>query len=578
MGCCNRFVKIALNVNKKIIAILGIVSLAVFFRILGHDFLTWDDDINIYQNYHLRQSLWTALELIWSQAYYALYIPVTYTVWLIIAKLSLAISGQHSSSHFFPVYFHAASLLTHAINGFLVFKIIELLNSQIKSEVQPEAAQADWLYCLLASLLFVIHPVQVETVAWATGLKDLLACGFGFAAIYIYLESRKRQNQRLYFIATALFTLGILSKPNIVIVPLMILLLRKWVFKVNLRRDFVKLLPWFIVAGAITLYSRSIQPLALQKYVPEFWVRPFLVGDTFLFYCAKLIFPLSLSPIYGRTPEYVISSRIVFATSALFFTFTYFIWRYRKLYRLTWTVFTTILLAILPVSGLLTFAYQDVSTVADRYLYLPMLGVAWGASLLLRKFHHRFTSFGFIAVLAVFGVKSMAQTSVWKNNLTLFEHAAALDPKNAIINNNYGLSLMNVGRPQDAIVYFQRAIEVDAKHKTAWNNVGLAYRRLKQFERAAAHYESMLKAGVDSPEARNNYALTLIDIGRRFEAFDQFREAINQKSDYLDAYLNLAQNLYISGQYDEAKKYFEASLRIDPNNPIARKYLSNYNH
>ncbi len=576
------------NMNKKALAVLTLLCLAVYFRILDHEFLIWDDDANIYKNYLLLKPLGTALSFFWTNAYYSLYIPVTYTAWAIIGKAAIYFGGIDSHFTFAPKYFHAVSLALHTITSYLVFFAIWHVLRRIRSTEKLPTDEAnslrrDWFWAVLAAAVFMVHPVQVETVAWATGTKDLLSSALAMASLVLYLlfaEKRFRQPSNsktpwaLYAIASICFFLSVLAKPSTVTVPLIVLAVRRGIMRIPIKKDLAWLLPWFAFGGWITIFTSGLQPLALQKDVAAAWARPFVMGDAFAFYYYQIFIPLSYTPVYGRTPSSVLSTGLAFGTALVFFGSAYAAWKARLKRPWCWGAFCIFTVALLPVSGIVTFVFQDISTVADRYLYLPMFGVVFALALALRRTNRPVIKYIALLVVVLLAGRSFFQTAIWKNNLTLFAHADHARPQNFFIKNNYGHSLMEAGRVAEAIPYFQKAIEANPKHERAWTNLGIALRRLKRFEDAARHFETMFQNGFDLPHARNSFALTLLDLNRKSEAFEQFRQAIRQDPTFLDARLNLAQFLFLDGQKEEATLHFEMALKIDPTNPVARRYLN----
>ncbi|HWC89027.1 MAG TPA: hypothetical protein VG433_05220, partial [Pirellulales bacterium] len=381
---------------------------AVFYRVVEFQFLTWDDDVHVTKNPLLDPVSFSNLAQFWLHPYENLYIPASYSFFAAEAWLS-----QWTLGRLDPQVFHAACLALHLACVWLVFRLLARMVEN------PLAAWA-------GALCFAVHPLQVESVAWIGETRGLLAALCSLAAVYWYLppgpamfDSSSTANRdrlgamptaavgmwggdddacprsvgmatapalspsaaddrfstRRYLLASAAFALALLSKPSAAPLPLMALAIDLLWLRRSLKRSLACLAPWLALALLDIGLSKLLQADERITNRPDWLLRPLVACDALTFYLRKLIVPLRLGFDYGRTPAVVLSSAA-----------RYWAWiapacvlglalvsRHRRMWLTAAGIFVA---GLLPVLGFVPFLYQDISTVADRYLYLPMLGVA----------------------------------------------------------------------------------------------------------------------------------------------------------------------------------------------------------
>lgn len=569
---------------RKHCALLCLIVLFLYGRNLGADFLIWDDDTNIYHNPIMRQPVGFALDYFWHHAYYALYVPISYSLWTFLAKAGMAISGLHPRFGIQPLYFHSLNIVLHAINTCLVYKLLVDLNADPRQiatkrtkklkiqEVPAPHPQA----AIIASALFALHPLQTEAVAWASGMRDVLSFCFGTLAILLYW--RRDNNTRAYMLATLCFACGVLAKPGVIVVPLIIIVLSYFYRDGAWRKEILPLAPWALFSAVIVYFARDLQPISKQAFIAPLWTRPLLFADALRFYATKLLLPWPLTPIYGRTPASVIDSSALWISAGFCAAAVAALWYKRQTLRWLIGAVCCIAVALLPVSGLVTFGFQDISGVADRYMYLPMLGVALAVFFALTHINKPLFNRAVLALLPLFAVITWHQVGYWNNSLSLFEHALAVLPHNAMTNNQVGVALAGLDRYEAALPYYETALQINPKYEEAWTNVGNAYVKLSRYQDTVTHYKKMFKLGIDTASARNIYGIALIAVGRKPEGLEQLRASIKKDPNFIDARLNLGQHLYVDGQREEAREHLQYALALDPNNAIARQFLSYYDH
>ncbi|HWE00994.1 MAG TPA: hypothetical protein VG326_01195 [Tepidisphaeraceae bacterium] len=373
----------------------------VYWPILHNEFVSLDDQITIYQNPYFQRLTFGGICSFWVGPYMGLYAPIPYTLLAIISVFSRAkfVHGHRPPFQFYPAPFHAFDLLLHVANVLLVYRLLR----RFVRKPWPAAAGA---------LLFALHPVQVESVAWASETSNLLCAFFSLSAVLLYLRSApgdpidpsplaRRARRSNYMLGVESLVLAMGSKPLGVIVPLLAMIAH-WLWRRQMTQKKIStadppppielkrrrwnrwrasprpILLWLALAIPFTIVARVGQPVPAWWLVVPIWFRPFVAADALAFYLYKIIFPVRLLADYDRSPRVLLEhgwwhiTWIVPAVSA-----AGLVWLRRKkkadavVAGAMWFV-----ASLLPVLGFTLFAFQHSSTVADRYLYLPMVGVA----------------------------------------------------------------------------------------------------------------------------------------------------------------------------------------------------------
>lgn len=578
---------------------LLLAVIALFFPVGGFAFLSFDDNVNIYNNVLLRQPLGDSLWRFWSASYDGLYIPVTYTFWLLLAKLSAIFPPPASNSNFFfnPAVFHYANLFFHAVNSLIVFCLLRLL---LRRE-WPAAAGA---------LLFAVHPVQVEAVAWATGMKDTLSGFFVFLALWQYILSVEkfalpvRRSVFHYGLAIVFFLAAMLAKPSAVSLPLATGILGYLLLKQTPGQMVQRLLPLFLIALPVMLVTKFAQPGGVKDFVPAFWQRPFIAGDAVLFYLGKLVLPIGLGPDYGRTPDYVLSHGMTYGLALIpYLLVTVLCWKIRNPFLIAATgVFVAFLL---PVLGFIPFSFQAISTVADRYLYLALLGPALGIGSLLLRFPGKPSWFGVATVILLLGYQSTVTVTHWNDSMTISAHALEVNSRSWVAHNIVAAAQIERQRFPDAAIAAEKSIAANQEYDKAYLNWGIALQKLMRFEEAISAYQKALAlrpsflpaymylaglymdlgrlenakallqeaeniSGQDggSPQER---ALRANTLGRMYFALNRFEEsiaaceqAVTLSTFFPEAYNNLGNAYLATNRYPEALAAYQEAVRQNP--------------
>ena len=533
---------------------LVLITAAVFAEVRCMEFVDWDDHINVFDNPFLNPVTTEGLVHFWKAPYFTSYIPVTRTVWAALAHFA-RVPPDAKGISLDPAYFHVANLVVHVLNVLLVFAILRML------------VRTDWPAAAGAAL-FALHPVQVEPVAWVTGMKDLLGGMFALIALQQYLayaaatrddpEARRRVH---YAVAIVAFALGVLSKHTIVALPLMAWALDRWALGREARECTWALAGWLPVAVAGIAVAKLTQ--GTNPEAALIWVRCLAAGDALAFYLWKLLVPVRLGLNYGRTPEHVMAHAWGYLTWLVPCALGALVWLKRRSWPVILASAAVFIAGLLPLLGLVPFRFQQYSTVADRYLYLAMLGPALALAWALSRVNSKAVAGVCVAGLVTLACLSVFQSLHWYNTLTLFAHTLEVNPRSAVFHNAIGVALAAHGRPQQSYLHYQAALKLDPNLADAHYNLGMGLFSAGEPEQAIEHYEQALRLKPDA-DTYYNMGMALAALDRDQEAASHFREALRLKPWAWDAHTALAQVLHRQGKDAEAEAHYLEAIRIRP--------------
>jgi len=507
--------------------LLIVAVLAVHGRISLHEFAGPDDHNTLYKNPHFNPPSVHGVVWYWTHPAESLYIPLTYTVWGTLAAVAQLDIPDDRGITLNPWVFHLASLAVHALAVLGVFALLRKLGQS----PWPAAAGA---------LLFGLHPVQVETVAWASGLKDLLATAFLILALLGYCRFWTDSSRRWTSYGLGLLALlaALLSKPSAVVGPFLAAIVGWLVLRKPWRQVLLSLLPWLVLALVFGVIAKQVQPGEGLSPV-AWWARPLLAGEAMVFYLGKLLWPFNLAPFYDRWPELILARGSTWWLWLVPLALGVALWiGYRRGSRIPAIAALLLLAALLPVLGLVSFHYQYYSTTADHYLYPAMIGVglllAWAAGRL-----GRYGGWVAAALLAALAIRSFHQAGYWADGLRLNRHAIAVSPRGFANYHSLGIHIAHAGRLDEAAGYFQKAIGLRPDYVTAYEQLAKCYALMGRSAEAVAPLTKLV-------ELRARYA--------RGPQRTELRVALGQA-------------LLEMGQYDAAVEQLELALAADPASP-----------
>jgi hypothetical protein len=558
-----------------------LVVLGVFAPICRHEFIAWDDDRTIQHNPRIQNPSLENAAYYWRHQHLGLYIPVTYGVWSLVATVARIPGDGAESGALDPRFFHAASVALHALGALLVFAILRKLTAR----TWASAAGA---------LLFALHPIQVEAVAWASGLKDVLGGAFTLFAIWLYLlavapdQTGKRRSSRSalhYALALVAMLLGMLSKPGAVVTPLLIVILDLLILRRHWRATAASAASFFVLTIPCVVWTKICQPATNLLHTP-LWARPLVAADALTFYVTNLVWPVHLGLDYGRTPPMVLQGPGAWVSLVLIGSLITgaIMCRRHPLTRVTSASGLLFAAALMPVLGLTPFAFQTVSTVTDHYLYVAMLGpallLAWIMVELGKLPKSETTSVRYgspvtIAFLCVLAFAARAQASHWEDSRSLLCHTLEVNPRSWAACTNLASLDYDEARTLQAIA---AVCEMNGRKDEAATARDESEQRLREAESLLTR---SLEIFPDNIAARHTRGVLRMYFHHPAQAAADFAQAValrdrlapdDRPGFYQDDDL-LGQALLDAGRPAEAATAFRRALALRPAPPQAAEHL-----
>ena len=542
--------------------LLILVVGGLFSPVRDHDFVLLDDDANVYSNTMLVPPSVENTAAFWRGPYKWMYIPVTYTVWALLAHQAQLPQEERvpGAPTLDPAPFHQTNLALHLLSVVMCFGLLRAL-------------VADDLAAALGAAVFGLHPLQVEAVAWVSGMKDVLSGCFCMLAMWQYVvlargdgdgpEGHVHLPGLRWTVGTVALGLALLSKPSAVVVPLLLALIDYLILRRPLIRVAKWTAGWFALAVAAAVLARTVQPATSTSVDVALWQRPFVAGDALAFYLHQLVLPMQLAPDYGHTPARVFESVYGYASllvPALILVALVSIWRLRSAATASMAVFVA---GVLPVLGFVPFEFQTFSTVSDRYLYLSMLGPAIFTAFVLRRQGPGLAHLAAIGVLGALAFQSAQQVMVWRDTETLLSHTLEVNPHSGLAHSNLGEVLMNSGEVEQAVVHFREAAAQNPNSAQTRSNLGSALGQTGHLEESVEHLSEAVRLDPEYARARMNLASAYAGLGRNPEAIEQLLEVTRLEPGFAPAFYTLGLLLQAQNSLEAASNAFASAVRLD---------------
>ncbi|MDD5010983.1 MAG: tetratricopeptide repeat protein [Phycisphaerae bacterium] len=496
--------------------------IAVYWPVHNHDFVKYDDDYYVSNNANIKSGLnFDSIRWAFTSRRYAHnWHPVTWLSHIIDWQLFGDWAGGH----------HLVNVLFHILNTLLLFSVL------------GKMTKALWPSAFVAAL-FALHPLHVESVAWIAERKDLLSTFFWFLTMWAYVRYVENPKLKWYFAALILFMLGLMSKPMLVTLPFVLLLLDYWPLERKISKKLiVEKIPFFLCSFASCVMTFLVQRtsgavVGIGRLNLVSRINNAIVS--YIMYIAKMFRPSGLAVLYPHPGGSLPTSKVVICAALLVLITAAVIYfgRRHKFLVVGWLWY---LGTLVPVIGLVQVGPQ---AIADRYTYITLMGlfviIGWGAREVVRgkKFIPAFSAVILLGALAFISHK---QVKYWKNTLALFERTLAVTKNNLLIQESYANYLFEI----------------------------------EKYDRAVEELNKFLKLKPNAAKSRCNLGCALICVGKEDEAIEQFKLAIEHKPDFALAYNNLAATLYNQGRDKEAIEYHRQARDLQPNNLAVRSYLA----
>ena len=544
------------------------ITLVLYWPARLFDFSGYDDPGYYSENPHVLGGF-TGKNIAWAFTNYdmANWHPLTWLSHMLDAEMF----GNNPSGP------HLVNLLFHTSNVVLLFFLLYRLTA------------ARW-QSLVVALIFAVHPLHVESVAWIAERKDLLCAFFTLLALVFYARyvelatNGKPGAGRYYGGCLACFALGLMSKPMIVTLPFLLLLLDWW--PLNRIRDFqagqgrfsslkrllIEKIPFLILSlvASVVTYLVQDKGLALQTLASfPLSVRLENTFVSYVRYVGKVLWPMTLAipyPYPDRWPvALVILSVLLFAGASVAA-----LWLVRK-WPPAFTGWFWFVGMLIPIIGLVQVGTQSM---ADRYAYLPMVGlliiIVWGLAKLAAYCNVTKVqaTIAVLLILAAYSVRTRQQLAYWHNDGMLFGHALNVTTNNYVAQINIGAWLSKGGRPKEALEHYDVALQINPNDATALYDTANILARFGRLDEAVTNYRRALQITPDKPDIMNNLGVALMELKQLPEATATFESVLKIKPDFADVHNNLATALFRQGRYEDAAKEFFAAVSFAPNNVL----------
>lgn len=514
----------------------------------------WDDDKHFSENPYMTRP--GGLAGIWTER--VMYYPLTSTsFWA--ARRAWGLN---------PVPYHLLNVALHGANALLLWLLLRRLR-----------VRGAWL----AGALFALHPVNVQSVAWMTELKNVQSGLFYLLALHAWVASRERGGRLTYAAALLSFALALLSKTSTVTLPLALVVIQLWRREPLSRRTALALAPFFALSGlaglmTVALHNPMVGGPEWGETLP---MRLILAARGVWFYLAKLLLPVRLTFVY---PRWDIDARRLadwlWLPGLLLMLGAPFLSRRRAWSRPTALALAYYVASLLPVLNFFRMYYTRYSYVADHWQYLAAMGgVAWiagGADWLAERSRLREKTAVLLAaaLLVALGALTWRQAHIYRNPVTLWNDTIKKNPRGAIAYHNLGCHFLAQGQNAVAERVLAAGLEVNPEDPELLTVHGAALIALNRPQEALAAVERAMAKTPEDPDTLTNLGSALSQLGRTDEAARRFREALQRKPDLVQAWYNLGQTLLAAGRRDEARAAARQGLRAVPGDPNLQALLA----
>ncbi|MBA4149540.1 MAG: tetratricopeptide repeat protein [Verrucomicrobia bacterium] len=562
-----------------ICALLILGTFALFWPVTNYEFIGYDDPAYITQNPHVQAGL-TKESIAWAFGNVASEATYWHPLSWMSHMLDCQLFGLNAGAH------HLVSVGFHALNSLLLFFLLRGLTGSL------------WRSAAVAAL-FAWHPIQVESVAWVTERKNLLSTFFFLLTLLAYCRySAKRSENNCpiqgfktgsYWLVAVLFALGLMSKPMLVTLPCVLLLLDVWPLRrFNFQAPdkfktagllFAEKLPLFVLSAIsswITIRAHQTLDMVVTGTQVPFDIRIANAALSYVSYIGKVLWPSDLAIIYPYpstwpVSQFILTAVLLVSISALLFAMRST--RPHLLFGWCWFLGT-----LVPVIGILQVGSQPM---ADRFIYVPVIGLfflaVWGTTELLQKI--RAVKPVAIATVVLVAGTCMAvgryHLQFWQNSIVLFERAIAVTSKNAVSHYNLGLAYSMKGDLTKAKINYTKALEISPVYVDAQNNLAASLLAEGRLDDAILEYQKLLKTAPNHRLANHNFGLALEQKNDFAGAASHFEVVVKAEPANLEAHEKMINALGRSGQIAEANRRLDQMLQQNPRSAQAHLSVAN---
>ncbi len=544
--------------------LLAFTVMAVFGQVVGHEFLNFDDGPYVYENAVVRGGLSVeGVKAAFTTTHSYSWHPLTTLSHMLDSELY----GMNPAGH------HLSSLLIHCATSILLFLLFRSMTGSL------------WRSAAVA-LLFALHPLRAESVAWVSERKDVL-CGLFFVltlGAYVSYTRHRDAEPRFpfgrYLLVLVCLALGLMAKPMLVTMPFVLLLLDFWPLerlgegsasgqRTNVLVEKVPVVVLSLAFSVLTILTQrgamtSTEALSLGERLGNSVL-------SYVIYIRQLFLPFDLAAVYPHAQQSLPVWQIGLAL-LLLVSVTVWVVVYRKSWPFLAVGWFWYVGMLVPVSGLVQVGVQ---AHADRYTYLPHIGLylmlVWGVAAWwpAHRLQRRVATVAVLVILGILGWLARAQTSHWRSSEALWRHTLAHTTRNSLAHAQLGAALMSEGEIPEAVQHLQMALVIRPDYPTPRYNLGTILARQGQLDAAIEQFRLAVQAKPDYAKAHNNLGTALHKRGRLDEAIASLARALEIDPSYAQAHLNLAAALTAAGRLPEAETHYHETLRLEPSSPEA---------
>jgi tetratricopeptide (TPR) repeat protein len=550
-------------------AVVAAVVGAAFWPVLSAQAISFDGAQFVTENPLVQNPSWQSAgrflrEVLHPSTVKGYYLPLS----MISLMLDYAAGGRPDDLR----VFHRTSLALRVLNSVLVIVLIYSLFQQV------------WPAALLG-LLFGLHPLTVEPVAWVGERKTLLAAFFALWCLILYVRYTRHARWRWAAASLVTYVLALMSKPTAAPLPVLLLLLDWWPLRRIGKRALLEKLPYVVIGGifvVITLVSHFRTPELMAERAAPAPQALLMFCYLIVFYLGKIVWPASLTSLYAMPDPLALSNGIVLAsvvgTLVLIAGLAVSLRRTPAL-AIGWLFF---FLAIFPTLGALRYSWVAAS---DKYMYLPivgfllilawLLGLAWGRAGASRPLGLRVGLVAVVACVALAEAGGMRRyLACWQDSETLFRHMIAVNPRGWQAHNQLASCLVAAGRMDEGFEHYAAALRIEPDDYTVYGNLALASLRVGKYQEAIEYSQTALKLRPDCAQAHFALAGALFHCGRIEESIRHYTEALRLKPYFPEAHYNLGHALVRAGRVPEAIQQYLEVLRLNPAHYEAHYYVA----
>lgn len=504
---------------------IALITLAVFSPVLQHEFVNLDDPVIVYANPNIQNGVtFEAIRWAFSSSYESNWIPLSWISHMLDVQL---FGMNHAAHHFVSVLFHAASSV-------LLFMFLN------------RATHAPMRSAVVA-LLFALHPLHVESVAWAAERKDVLSAFFWMLTMYAYVHYVEKPGVARYLTVMGLFLMGLLSKPMVVTLPVVLLFLDWWPLcrfgpgsaenhsskRVSPMRLFIEKVPLLVLSAGSSTITYMVQQSAGEIVTDyTFLERASRACISYFEYIYKMIWPVNLAVFYPFVETPPSNMKVLFSLFVLLLI-TGVVFRIRKNCPFLIMGWLWYIVALLPVIGLIHIGQHSI---ADRYTYIPLIGpfvmMAWGTSYFLekREIGRALTGILIFGLIGIMVIMTRMQLHHWKNSYTLLTHAIEVTDNNWLVMNNLGMAYLQDEKVDEALWLFNESVKAKPSYVLALLNLGAAHSMKNDPVSAIEAFQRVLQYEPGNEKAHLSLGLMYLQTGRKEYAMAEYEALLSSDS------------------------------------------------